>query len=68
MVGEMRKANRLIQETIAKDEKQIYIDVDAPMLGEDGKPNKDLFLEDGLHLNNRGYEIWSRLVRERLKE
>ncbi|MCA9438471.1 MAG: hypothetical protein KC978_21995, partial [Candidatus Omnitrophica bacterium] len=60
--------NDLIEKEASQDDHQIFIDVDAPMIGEDGKPKKELFLEDGLHLNNKGYEIWSDLVREHLTE
>ncbi|MCB9769303.1 MAG: hypothetical protein H6751_13210 [Candidatus Omnitrophica bacterium] len=68
LVDEMRKANDLIEKEASQDNHQIFIDIDAPMIGEDGKPKKELFLEDGLHLNNKGYEIWSDLVREHLSE
>ena len=29
------------------------------MLGEDGKPHAELLLKDGLHMNDKGYEIWA---------
>ena len=32
------------------------------MLGWDGKPRKDLFIEDGLHLSPKGYALWTVLV------
>jgi lysophospholipase L1-like esterase len=28
------------------------------MLGADGLPLPDIYLEDKLHLNSKGYEIW----------
>ena len=36
------------------------------MLGSDGKPRPELFLDDGLHMNAQGYQIWSDLLRDRL--
>lgn len=41
-----------------------YIDVVTPML-ENGKP-KDIFVDDGLHMNAAGYQIWTRVVRAAL--
>ena len=49
-----------------KDKLLTFVDVWEPMLTEDGKPNPDLFVEDGLHMNEKGYVIWTRLVRESL--
>jgi lysophospholipase L1-like esterase len=39
-----------------------YLDV-VPAMLEGGKP-KDIFGADGLHMNKRGYEIWTHVVRE----
>jgi GDSL-like Lipase/Acylhydrolase family len=39
-----------------------YIDIVPAMLDDHGRP-KDLFVEDGLHMNAAGYEIWTRVVR-----
>lgn len=41
-----------------------YLDVASPMLA-DGKP-KDIFVADGLHMNKRGYGIWTQVVRPAL--
>ena len=32
------------------------------MLGEDGKPRRELFVGDGLHLNAKGYALWTKVV------
>ena len=42
-----------------------FIDVATPMLN-DGQP-RDLYVEDGLHMNADGYAIWRRLVRNALE-
>ena len=42
------------------------VDIVTPMLGPDGTPRKELFAEDGLHLSRAGYEIWTRIVRDKL--
>ena len=39
-----------------------FVDVATPMLGPDGQPRPELFVEDGLHMTPAGYDIWTRLV------
>lgn len=39
-----------------------FIDIAPPMLGADGQPRAELFVEDGLHMTPAGYEIWNGLV------
>jgi lysophospholipase L1-like esterase len=58
------KANALVKALCAKDDWLGYIDVVPLMLGEDGKPRKELYAKDGLHLSPAGYEAVSRLVLE----
>jgi len=36
------------------------------MLTDEGKANPDLFVDDGLHMNQKGYEIWTKLVKPEL--
>lgn len=67
LVEKMRKANALIAEQCKSNEKLTYLDIDAPMLGADGKPRPELFAKDGLHLNETGYEVWAKVVREYLR-
>ena len=40
------------------DDKLAYVDVFTPMLDAAGQPRRELFLEDGLHMNASGYAIW----------
>ena len=39
-----------------------FVDVAPPMLGANGQPRPELFVEDGLHMTPAGYEIWTALV------
>ncbi len=43
-----------------------YINVWDPMLNQDGTRMPELFIEDGLHMNKKGYEVWTKKVRESL--
>ena len=60
--GEVRRTNQLIREFAAADPRVDYIDIFTPMLGADGRPRPELFVDDGLHLNARGYELWKSVV------
>lgn len=40
----------------------VFIDVWQPMLDAEGKVRADLFIEDGLHMNKKGYEIWAKVI------
>ena len=59
----MTGTNRLMRERCAKDERLTYIDIAAPMLNGKSEPRPEIFVEDNLHLNRRGYEIWRDAVR-----
>lgn len=62
----MRAANRMIAEW-SKEHPQLHVlNIDNPMLGDDGRPREELFLGDGLHLNKQGYDLWTRLLNEKM--
>ncbi len=44
-----------------------YIDLWTPMLAGDGVVMQDIFLEDGLHMNPKGYAIWKKVIEPYLK-
>jgi lysophospholipase L1-like esterase len=52
-----RQANALIAAEAARLGVD-YIDVFTPMLDAEGQPRTDLFIEDRLHMNRKGYELW----------
>ncbi len=59
----MQAANRLIQDDCASDARLHYIDVVPAMLDADGHTRGELFRWDGIHLNARGYQIWTAVVK-----
>lgn len=67
LVDKMREANRLIGEAAKANQRLVFVNIDPPMIGKDGKPRGELFKPDGLHLNAEGYRLWSDLVRPHLK-
>lgn len=58
----VRETNRLIKNFTETDRRLLYIDVFTPMLGNDGKPRAELFVEDRLHMNEAGYKLWRSVV------
>jgi len=65
---EADKANKLIATYATTQHKVIFIDITNQLLGADGKPNKDLFVWDGLHLNADGYAIWTSIIKPILEK
>ena len=63
----MKAANSLVAEFAKKNDLVEYLDIATPMIGQDGKPRPELFVEDGLHLNAAGYKVWTEVVRPRLE-
>ncbi|MBX2827454.1 MAG: G-D-S-L family lipolytic protein [Flavobacteriaceae bacterium] len=39
-----------------------YIDVWTPMINEKGRPTPHIFIEDSLHMNRKGYDLWRDVV------
>jgi hypothetical protein len=67
LADKMREANKLIKEDCKKHPHFAFVDVWPVMFDEDGKPRADIFLEDGLHMNEVGYAEWVKLVEPLLK-
>jgi lysophospholipase L1-like esterase len=61
-VEAVRKANRLIENYCHRQDMD-FINTFPLMLGPDGLPKPDIFVEDQLHMNERGYAIWREAVR-----
>lgn len=62
-IDKARAANALIQRACESSTRVAYVDVERPMLGADGKPRPELYVEDGLHMTAEGYKIWNAAVR-----
>jgi len=67
LADSIRETNRLIKDYTGKDKRLGYVDVFTPMLDASGRPMRDLFLADGLHMNARGYSIWRKLIQPTLR-
>ncbi|MEX0844326.1 MAG: SGNH/GDSL hydrolase family protein [Balneolaceae bacterium] len=59
--------NNSFKEFSETDSSTVYVDVWNPMLEEDGTLQQDLFLEDDLHMNEKGYKIWGEVIVNHIK-
>jgi GDSL-like Lipase/Acylhydrolase family len=62
LVGNMRRANRLIRDVVARDPHLGYVDVHWPMVGDNARPRPELYQPDGLHLSPAGYRLWTDIL------
>jgi lysophospholipase L1-like esterase len=58
----IRRTNELIRAELEMRPSSYYIDIIPPMLDADGKPRQELFAEDGLHLSQEGYRVWTEVI------
>lgn len=59
----MQRLNQNFADIAASNPNVTYLDIATPMLGDDGRPNPALFVNDGLHLNRAGYLLWRDTIR-----
>lgn len=62
----MEEANMLIKQYLGAQPSATYVDVYTHMLGPNGKPMPEIFLQDSLHMNQKGYQIWQREIKPHL--
>lgn len=63
----MQQTNTLIRARCATDRSCVYADPWPSMIGKDGTPKPELFVEDGLHMTPEGYKAWTQMLRPHLK-
>ncbi len=68
LFDQMKEANRRIGALATGHPQLHFVDVAGPMLGPDGRPRSELFVDDGLHLNEAGYTLWTDILRPRLEK
>jgi len=58
----MQEANAKIRAYAAAHPHLVYIDVATRMLDRNGQPRTELFTEDMLHMNRKGYDLWRGII------
>jgi lysophospholipase L1-like esterase len=59
----VKEANRLIRLACEADAKLEFVDPSPDLLDSNGRPDAQWFRTDRLHLNERGYAIWTHHIR-----
>lgn len=66
--SKLLNTNKLIKNECKKKSNLFYIDITKEMYDKNGEVRKDIFQKDKLHMNKKGYEIWSNIIKEFLLE
>lgn len=61
--GRYRRLNRKLNRLASKTDGIDFVDVWYPMLDK-RKVKQDIFIEDGLHMNDKGYDIWYDVIKD----
>lgn len=61
------KLNRRLKRVCNRKDNLEFADVWYPMLDENGDVFQDIFIEDGLHMNKKGYDIWGKVISQYLQ-
>lgn len=59
----IRAFNKKVEEFSTNNNNCHYVDIHEAMKLSDNTVNKTLFEEDGLHLNRKGYALWTQILR-----
>jgi lysophospholipase L1-like esterase len=62
LFDKMKTSNLLIREYFATQRNAQFVDLHSKMLNEAGQPMPEIFLEDSLHMNAKGYAIWKKEI------
>jgi lysophospholipase L1-like esterase len=54
----VKRTNRMIKDFLGKQKRAVYVDTFSLMLQQNGDFREELFVEDRLHMNRKGYDIW----------
>lgn len=68
LLPKFSEANKRIKQLLAQDKNAAFIDVYPLMFNKDGSIMKDIFVEDNLHMNAKGYAIWQKAIKPYLKK
>lgn len=64
LVEKFKYANQIIGAEIEKSlENWHFINIFDSMIDESGKPKKEYYDSDGLHLSPKGYDVWKNIIR-----
>jgi lysophospholipase L1-like esterase len=62
LIDSIRAANEMVRRELTLRPNTRYVDVFGPMLGTEGRPRREFYAEDGLHLSSDGYRLWAERI------
>ncbi len=66
MIPQIIETNLLLSKYVISELNAQFINVFGQMITMDNRPKPELYLSDGLHLNKKGYAIWSEVIKKSL--
>lgn len=60
----IRRTNELIAQEISEYPNFQVVDTTGPLLDTAGRPRRELFENDGLHLSPAGYRVWQQVLQQ----
>jgi lysophospholipase L1-like esterase len=67
-IERIREANKLIRDYTRRNRRLSFIDVHSHMLNDKGEPKEGIYLDDNLHMNEKGYDIWKTVIAPALEK
>lgn len=64
----MAETNGKIEKFINSKDNYYFVDTASGMLDENGTVLQDIFIKDNLHMNAKGYAIWTKVIKPMLEE
>ena len=64
--NKQKAANSAIRKVCAERKNTYYVGTESLFLNSQGKPKPELFIDDKLHLNKAGYNLWSAAIKSHL--
>jgi len=64
---EMAETNRLVRLMAEADKWVDVVDTDKVIMTPEGRPDTTCFVEDKLHLSDKGYRLWTAVVKQKLE-
>lgn len=62
LVESVKEVNASVKNYAERAANLTYVDVFTQMLGANGQPRPELFIEDKLHMNREGYDLWRTIL------
>lgn len=65
---EIEKANGLIKHICENQNNTYFIRTDFAFLNDSGQPINELFRDDKLHLTDKGYAVWTKIIKKEINK